>query len=162
MADPKKRWQRLADAAGEDAVESAAAVSAADAERDLVAAGFDVKAERVRAEALIAELLGGDAASSKSAPEPATEPTAWVQGAASAAKRAPAPRRVLWLAAALLAAAATGGILYAAAHRPLPPEKPVDVPSATASAPPQPVAPSQTLTPAKPTGSPVDSKTLPR
>jgi hypothetical protein len=39
--------------------------------------------------------------------------------------------------------------------------KPVDVPSVTASAPPQPVAPSQSLTPPKPTGSPVDSKTLP-
>ena len=159
MADPEKLWQRLADAAAEDDVEAASAVSVTEAERDLAAAGFDVKAERARAEALIAELMG-ETAPAKGAPESATEPTAWEQAAASPARK-PAPSRVLWLAAALLAAAVAGGALYAAAHRPTPPEKPIDVPSATASAPtpPVPVVPSGTKP--RPSGPPVDSKLPP-
>ena len=49
-------WQRLVDEAGEDAIEAAAAVSVAQAERDLAAAGFDVAAERAAAVARIDEL----------------------------------------------------------------------------------------------------------
>ncbi len=49
-------WQRLVDEAGEDAIEAAAAVSVAQAERDLGAAGFDVPAERAAGLALIDEL----------------------------------------------------------------------------------------------------------
>ena len=46
---PEAIWQRLVDEAGEDAIEAAAAVSVAQAERDLAAAGFDVAAERAAA-----------------------------------------------------------------------------------------------------------------
>jgi hypothetical protein len=49
-------WQELVDEAGEDAIEAAAAVSVAQAERDLAAAGFDVAAERAAALAWIDEL----------------------------------------------------------------------------------------------------------
>jgi len=146
MPTPENLWQRLVDEAGDDAVESAAAVSVAQAERDLVAAGFDVKAERARAEARMAELTGGAVAPSV-APEPATEPTSWVRGATPPAPRSPSFRKVVWLAAALAAAATAGGIFYAAAHRPKPPDNPVEAPSATAPAPapPPPVAPSEPL-----------------
>jgi hypothetical protein len=146
MATPENLWQRLVDEAGDDAVESAAAVSVGQAERDLVAADFDVKAERARAEARIAELTGG-AAAATGAQEPATEPTSWVRGATAPARRSPGSRKAVWLTAALVAAATAGGIFYAAAHRPKPPDKPVEAPSATAPAPapPPPVAPSQPL-----------------
>ena len=46
-------WQRLVDEAGEDAIEAAAAVRVAQAERELAAAGFDVAAERAAAVARI-------------------------------------------------------------------------------------------------------------
>ena len=49
-------WKELVDEAGEDAVDRAAAVSVAEAERELAAAGFDVEAERAAARALIAAL----------------------------------------------------------------------------------------------------------
>ena len=163
MPTPENLWQRLVDEAGEDAVESAAAVSVAQAERDLVAAGFDVKAERARAAARIDELTG---AASTSAPrETATAPTAWVSGAHLAARRSPASRKVVWAVAALAAAGTAGGIFYAAAHRPKPPDKPVEVPSATATArtPPPPVTPTGPLPSFEnPTGFPRDTKLGPR
>jgi hypothetical protein len=134
MATPEDLWQRLVDEAGDDAVESAAAVSVAQAEQELAAAGFDVKAERARAIARIEELTG-EAGPASRGPEPASEPTAWVSGAAPPARRPAASRRIVWLAAALVALATAGGLLYAAAHRPSPPDKPVDVPSATVKAP---------------------------
>jgi hypothetical protein len=146
MPTPENLWQRLVDEAGDDAVESAAAVSVGQAQRDLVAAGFDVKAERARAEARIAELTGEPAPASRT-PEPAVEPTAWVRGAIAPARRSFASRKAVWLVAALAAMATAGGIFYAAAHRPKPPDKPVEAPSATAPAPapPSPVAPSGPL-----------------
>ena len=49
-------WKELVDEAGEDAVDRAAAVSVAEAERELAAAGFDVKAEREAARAFLAAL----------------------------------------------------------------------------------------------------------
>ena len=49
-------WKELVDEAGEDAVDRAASVSVAEAERELAAAGFDVDAEREVARALIAAL----------------------------------------------------------------------------------------------------------
>jgi len=167
MSTPENLWQRLVDEAGEDTVESAAGASVAQAERDLVAAGFDVKAERARAEALIDELTGG-ASSPKGTREAATEPTAWVSGAAPAARRSPPSRRVVWVTAALVAAATAGGILYAAAHRPKPPDRPVEVPSATATAPAPPprVTPPVTPTARPPTDDkppfPGDPKLAPR
>jgi hypothetical protein len=53
---PVDLWRRLVEEAGEDAVERAAAVSVAEAERELAAAGFYVGAERRAAAARIAEL----------------------------------------------------------------------------------------------------------
>jgi hypothetical protein len=53
---PEALWRRLVDEAGEDAIEAAAAVSVAQAERELAEAGFDVKAERARAVAKIEAL----------------------------------------------------------------------------------------------------------
>jgi hypothetical protein len=50
-------WKRLVDEAGEDEADRAAAVSVAEAERELAAAGFDVAAERARAHARIAALV---------------------------------------------------------------------------------------------------------
>ncbi|HEX3769481.1 MAG TPA: hypothetical protein VHV30_01395 [Polyangiaceae bacterium] len=50
-------WKQLVDEAGEAAVEEAAAVSVADAARDLAAAGFDVEAERAIARAHIDALV---------------------------------------------------------------------------------------------------------
>ena len=49
-------WQKLVDEAGDDLVAEAAAVSVAQAEKDLAAAGFDVEAERAVARARIASL----------------------------------------------------------------------------------------------------------
>ena len=53
---PESLWQKLVDEAGDDAVERAVAVSVAQAEKDLAAAGFDVAAERARAMARITAL----------------------------------------------------------------------------------------------------------
>jgi hypothetical protein len=60
---PKSReerlWQALVDEAGEELIEEAASVSVAEAEAYLAAAGFDVPAERARAEAFLASLGAG-------------------------------------------------------------------------------------------------------
>jgi hypothetical protein len=53
---PESLWQQLVDEAGDDAIERAAAVSVAQAERDLAAAGFDVAAERALANARVVAL----------------------------------------------------------------------------------------------------------
>jgi hypothetical protein len=62
-------WQKLIDEAGEELIEEAAAVSVAQAEKELAEAGFDVAAERARAEAFLASLEGA-------APEAPTGPAA--------------------------------------------------------------------------------------
>jgi hypothetical protein len=54
--DPEALWRQLVDEAGDDLVDQAAAVSVAQAERDLSAAGFDVAAERALAEMRLASL----------------------------------------------------------------------------------------------------------
>ena len=53
-------WGRLVDEAGEDEVERASRVTVARAERELAAAGYDVKAERAKARALTEELDPGE------------------------------------------------------------------------------------------------------
>ena len=63
---PESLWQQLVDEAGEDLIEEACAVSVAQAERDLAAAGFDVAAERRAAETLIAALESGRPARGRS------------------------------------------------------------------------------------------------
>jgi hypothetical protein len=49
-------WQALVDEAGELLIEEAASVSVEQAEKELAEAGFDVAAERARAEAFLASL----------------------------------------------------------------------------------------------------------
>jgi hypothetical protein len=146
MPTPEELWQGLVEEAGEDAIAGAASVSVAEAERDLTAAGFDVKAERARANATISELSGATPAAN-GATDPASEPTAWVSGPPPSARRARGSRKVVWLAAALVAAATAGGIVYAVGRRSKPPDPPIEVPptpptaSATAQPAPLPVAP---------------------
>ena len=70
MLTPEDLWKKLALEAGEDAITEAASVPVTQAERDLHEAGFDVKAERERANAWIGELAGENAAASDG-----TEPT---------------------------------------------------------------------------------------
>jgi hypothetical protein len=87
----------------------------------------------------------------------AIEAAAWVSGPSAPARVPRASRNLVWLAAALAAAATTGGILYAVGHRSKPPEKPFEPPreapsaptaSATASA--NPPASPQPMAPASP------------
>jgi hypothetical protein len=120
-------WKQLVDEAGEDAVDSAAKVSASEAERDLKAAGFDTNAERAKAEAAIAVLIGPGAAP-KEEPDVAREGQGWVSAPAAPARRARASSRVVWLVAALVAAATAGGIAYGLARRPKPPDVPPEPP----------------------------------
>ncbi len=108
MPTPEDLWKKLVEEAGEDEIAPAASVEVADAERDLRAAGFDVKAERARADAWLANLAGETAPASDRA-----EPTAWVTGAPLAGRWSPANRRAVLIAAAIGALAAGAGILYA-------------------------------------------------
>jgi hypothetical protein len=56
---PEELWRQLVEEAGEDEIERAASVGVAQAERELAEAGFDVAAERAKAEAIIASLRRG-------------------------------------------------------------------------------------------------------
>ena len=49
-------WKQLVDEAGEDEIERAASVSVAQAGKELAAAGFDVRAERAKANAFLDDL----------------------------------------------------------------------------------------------------------
>ncbi|HEY8038956.1 MAG TPA: hypothetical protein VIF15_04150 [Polyangiaceae bacterium] len=55
MSRERRLWEKLVD----EIIDEAASVSVAQAEADLAAAGFDVAAERARAEAFLAWLEGG-------------------------------------------------------------------------------------------------------
>jgi hypothetical protein len=140
MPTPQDLWNRLVLEAGEDPITAAANVSTSQAERDLRAAGFDVNAERERANAVIADLTGEAASASNRA-----EPTAWVTGPASGGRRSPSNRRAVLIAVALAALATVGGILYVLGRRSVPHEIPIDVPREGPSAPVP--APSRTDTP---------------
>jgi hypothetical protein len=54
-------WKELLAEAAEDEIERAASVSVEQAEKELAEAGFDVAAERAKAEAFLRELEGGGA-----------------------------------------------------------------------------------------------------
>jgi|HubBroStandDraft_6_1064221.scaffolds.fasta_scaffold114540_2 hypothetical protein len=99
-------WRELVDEAGEDAIDRAATVSVAQAEAELKTAGFDVAAERAKANAFVDAL--GSEASSPTAKETAPRPT---EGPRRKGPRAAA----VWLAAAATLAVA-GGALYATLH----------------------------------------------
>lgn len=53
LTPEEKLWQHLVDEAGEELIEEAASVSVEQAEKELAEAGFDVAAERARAEAFL-------------------------------------------------------------------------------------------------------------
>jgi hypothetical protein len=85
-------WRRLVDEAGEDEIELAASVSVAQAEKELAEAGFDVAAERARAEAFLDELEGKAKPVSETRAQPVRPkprrrlpPVAWLGAAAAAA-----------------------------------------------------------------------------
>ena len=134
-------WKQLVDEAGEDAVDSAAGVSASEAERDLKAAGFDTSAERAKAEGAIA-VLTGPGGTPKEEADAAREGQGWVSAPAPPARGARSSSRVVWLVAALVAAATAGGIVYGLARRSKPPDAPPEppgpAPTASAAPPPAP------------------------
>jgi len=124
MRKPSARevWQELVDDAGEDAIERAAGVSVAQAEKDLAAAGFDVAAEREKAYDFVLAELARDgrpsgpvavgrmpaAAEPPASPGVAT-PTGEDRRPSVRASHGRSSRSVaVWLAAA--AAAAVGGV----------------------------------------------------
>lgn len=151
-------WQKLVDETGEALIEEAAAVSVEQAEKDLAAWGFDVKAERARAAAFLASLEAGtfrDPDAAEAEPQPAVA-QAVPQEAPSGAKVAsigksdkkdrasktekkkerPIP---IWVAAAAAAVTAGAAVAYVATrpeegHPPSPPA-PTTPPSTASPAP---------------------------
>jgi hypothetical protein len=71
-------WQQLVDEAGEEAIERAASVSVAQAEKELAKAGFDVAAERAKADALMRQLESPDSGKVAIAVPPREPPMALV------------------------------------------------------------------------------------
>jgi len=61
---PGDLWKKLVEEAGEDEIERAAKISVEQAEKELAAAGFDVAAERAKAEAFL-DALGGAVATDR-------------------------------------------------------------------------------------------------
>jgi hypothetical protein len=120
-------WKQLVDEAGEDAIDSAAKVFASEAERDLKAAGFDTNAERANAEGAIAVLIGPGGAP-KEEPDVTREGQGWASPPPAPVSRPRTSSRLVWLVAALVAAATAGGIVYGLARRPKPPEVPPEPP----------------------------------
>ena len=102
---PKDLWKQLVDEVGEEEIERAASVSVEQAEAELTAAGFDVPAERARANAFLDALAAGTPVAAV-AQEPAPRRTRRQPGG---------PRPAVWLAGAATVAVA-GGVLYAAIH----------------------------------------------
>ena len=145
-AEPDDGEEEL-DAAAEAEIEAAANVSVAQAEKELAAAGFDVAAERAKAEAFLATLERGqdptapteDAApaSAAVAQEPAASAPLFIE------RRRPRPV-VFWIGAAA-AAAVAGGAIYVALTQP-PAPGPI-APSPSPAAPPSTPAPLRNLPP---------------
>jgi hypothetical protein len=160
MSGANELWNRLVAEAGEDEVEAAASVSVSEAERELKAAGFDTNAERAKAAATIAALTSGGAsagAGAKEEPDVPREGQGWVSAPPGPARRARASSRVVWLVAALVAAATAGGILYGVGRRPKlreeTPEPPRPAPTPSAAPAPTPsAAPARTEPAGPPTG----------
>jgi hypothetical protein len=112
MSDRKHAdlWRELVDEAGEAEIDRAASVSVAEAEAELKAAGFDIAAERAKANAFV-DAPRGEAASVT--PKEATPPDPKAAPPDPETTRRKRPRPVVvWLAAAA-AVAAAGGALYA-------------------------------------------------
>jgi hypothetical protein len=109
-------WQKLVAEAGEELIEEAASVSVAQAEKDLAEAGFDVAAERARAEAFLASLEGVAAAEEAVAQAvPQEAPASLPERVAKGERKKPRPAGV-WVAAAAAAVAAGAAVTYVATH----------------------------------------------
>jgi hypothetical protein len=104
-------WKKLVDEAGEDEIDRAASVSVEQAEADLKAAGFDVAAERAKANAFLDALEGGAPRSAPGVAPQVTPPAARQADEKRRARRRPS---VAWLAAAATLGAVAGGALVAA------------------------------------------------
>jgi|HubBroStandDraft_2_1064218.scaffolds.fasta_scaffold114369_2 hypothetical protein len=61
LRSPAELWRQLVEEAGEEEIDRAAQVSVAQAERELAEAGFDVDAERAKADGLLDWLDQGQA-----------------------------------------------------------------------------------------------------
>jgi hypothetical protein len=134
-------WQKLVDEAGEELIEQAAAVSVAQAERELAEAGFDVETERARAEAFLASLEGAAGTARAVAQAAPQEPPK--RAAKRDGKRQGAVP--VWVAAAAAAVTAGAAVAYVATR----PEK---------GPAPSPTTPPSTTPP--PTASPAPSRDL--
>jgi hypothetical protein len=108
-------WKKLVDEAGEDEIDRAASVSVEQAEADLKAAGFDVAAERAKANAFLDALENG---APRSAPGVAPQVTPIAARAADEKRRARPRPPVAWLAAAATLGGVAGGALVAALQPP--------------------------------------------
>jgi hypothetical protein len=110
-------WNELVDEAGEAEIERAASVSVEQAEAELAAAGFDVAAERAKANAFLEALERGES----TAPAPALAPAPAPAPATAPAtpKRRMGPREVVVRLAGVAASAAAGAALYAGLQQPL-------------------------------------------
>jgi len=127
MTREERLWQKLVDETGEDLIEEAAAVSVAQAEKDLAAWGFDVAAERARAEAFLVSL------ETAVAEEEGEVAQAVPREAPKRAAKKPRPAAV-WVAAAAAAVAAGAAVTYVTT-RPEEARSPVTPPSTGTTAP---------------------------
>ncbi len=103
-------WKQLVAEVGDEEVERAASVSVAEAEAELRAAGFDVEAERAKAEAFL-DTLDAPPKAVAAVARDAPPRTAWRE------RRTGVPSTLLLVGTAVVAAAA-GAALYASTHRP--------------------------------------------
>jgi hypothetical protein len=150
---PEQIWQQLVDESGEDEIKRAANVSVAQAERELLLAGFDVNKERAEADAWLKKLTRegalDDSHKDDTADSDPGEPAAWVSVPPPASRQASSARWTLLLAATLAAAATAGGVIYAAAHRHKPNDNPQPTPEPQTAPPPK-------AAPAAPSSAPAD------
>jgi hypothetical protein len=134
MTREERLWQKLVDEAGEELIEQAAAVSVAQAEKELAEAGFDVAAERARAEAFLVSLETAVAAEEGVAEAVAQEaPRSSPERAAKSERKKPRLAGV-WVAAAAAAVAAGAAVTYVAT-RPEETASPTPPPSTGPAAP---------------------------
>jgi hypothetical protein len=113
MTREEKLWQKLLDEAGEELIEQAAAVSVAQAEKDLAAWGFDVAAERARAEAFLVSLETAVAEEGVAEAVAQEAPASQAKRAGKGERKKPRSAAV-WVAAAAAAVAAGAAVTYVA------------------------------------------------